>query len=116
MAINFEAANMAGYNNPKIEVFKAHSGDASTLDEAPSKTDLLNCIHRGSVPFIMLNVLEAFYILLPCSAIFDNTETGGTAISFTFTGVVLEGAAPAEARIIYPYDNNPPIFTLILNT
>ena len=23
MAINFEAANMAGYNNPKIEVFKA---------------------------------------------------------------------------------------------
>ena len=54
MAINFEAANMAGYNNPKIEVFKA-SVDPGTLAvaSAPSKTELIKCMHRGSLPAIM---------------------------------------------------------------
>ena len=109
MAFNFEAANMAGYNNPRIEVFKAHSGDASTLDEAPSKTDLLNCIGRGTIPFIMLNVADNYYILLPCSAVLHE-EGAGTAVSFTFEGVLLEGST-TEARIIYPFDDKPPLFT-----
>ena len=54
MAINFEAANMAGYNNPKIEVFKA-SLNPSTLavTSAPSKTDIIKCMNRGSIPVIM---------------------------------------------------------------
>ena len=54
MAINFEAANMAGYNNPKIEVFTAVA-DSGTLAvaSAPSKTELIRCIHRGSIPAIM---------------------------------------------------------------
>lgn len=39
MAFNFEAANMAGYNNPKIEMFKA-TIDPTTkeISDAPSKT------------------------------------------------------------------------------
>ena len=38
MAINFEAANMAGYNNPKIEVFKATIDiENIKIIEAPSK-------------------------------------------------------------------------------
>ena len=54
MAFNFEAANMVGYNNPKIEVFKA-SVDSNTLavTSAPSKTELIKCMHRGSLPAIM---------------------------------------------------------------
>ena len=54
MAINFEAANMAGYNNPKIEVFKA-TVDLSTyaISDAPSKTEIIRCLHRGSIPAIM---------------------------------------------------------------
>ena len=114
MAINFEAANMAGYNNPKIEVFKAHSSNATTLDAAPSKTDLLNCIHRGSVPFIMLNVGEAYQMLLPCSAVLDDAAEGGTAISFTFKGTVLVGST-TEALILYPFDDKPPVFTFNTN-
>ena len=109
MAINFEAANMAGYNNPKIEVFKARSGDTTTLDYAPSKTDLLNCTHRGVIPFIMLNVVDNYYILLPCSAVLNDPEVG-IAISFTFRGMLLEGLT-VEARIIYPFNDAPPLFT-----
>ena len=54
MAINFEAANMAGYNNPKIEVFKAIIDFTTTaITEAPSKTEIIRCLHRGSIPAIM---------------------------------------------------------------
>ena len=55
MAINFEAANMAGYNNPKIEVFKAAANtETDALISAPSKSQLLRCLTRGSIPAILL--------------------------------------------------------------
>ena len=55
MAINFEAANMAGYNNPKIEVFKAAADtETNTLISAPSKSKILRCLTRGSIPAILL--------------------------------------------------------------
>ena len=51
MAINFEAANMAGYNNPKIEVFKAVvNPDDNTIISAPSKTEIKSCLRRSSIP------------------------------------------------------------------
>ena len=54
MAINFEAANMAGYNNPKIEVFKAIIDlTTNAIIEAPSKTEVINCLSRGAIPAIM---------------------------------------------------------------
>ena len=54
MAINFEAANMAGYNNPKIEVFKAIIDlETNAITEAPRKTEVIRCLHRGSIPAIM---------------------------------------------------------------
>ena len=56
MAINFEAANMAGYNNPKIEVFKftMESGTLKITD-APSKSEIIRCLRRGSIPVIIMN-------------------------------------------------------------
>ena len=55
MAINFEAANMAGYNNPRIEVFKAAANaETDTLISAPSKSKILRCLTRGSIPAILL--------------------------------------------------------------
>ena len=54
MAINFEAANMAGYNNPKIEVFKAIIDvNTNAISGAPSKTEIIRCLRRGSIPAIM---------------------------------------------------------------
>ena len=51
MAINFEAANMAGYNNPKIEVYKAAlAEDAKTLAQYPDKVTIMAAINRGSIP------------------------------------------------------------------
>ena len=54
MAINFEAANMAGYNNPKIEVFKAIINfETNAITEAPRKTEIIRCLRRGSIPALM---------------------------------------------------------------
>ena len=54
MDINFEAATMAGYNNPKIEVFKAIIDlDSNTISDAPIKTEIIRCLQRGSIPAIM---------------------------------------------------------------
>lgn len=54
MAINFEAAKMAGYNNPQIEVFKAIVDlGTNAISDAPSKTEIIRCLNRGSIPAIM---------------------------------------------------------------
>ena len=56
MSINFEAANMEGYNNPKIEVFKADlAADGQTLAHYPAKSAIIAAVNRGSIPFILLN-------------------------------------------------------------
>ena len=55
MAINFEAANMAGYNNPKIEVFKALVNPPDeTIISAPSKTEIKSSLNRGAIPLMLL--------------------------------------------------------------
>lgn len=54
MAINFEAANMAGYNNPRIEVFEAIVNlNTNAISDAPSKAEIIRCLHRGSIPAIL---------------------------------------------------------------
>ena len=59
MAINFEAANMAGYNNPKIGVFKAVvNPNDDTLISAPSKTHILNSLNRGAIPIMLLTYTD----------------------------------------------------------
>ena len=70
MSINFEAANMAGYNNPKIEVFKVTMGETG-VEQYPRKSVILDCINRGSFPFILItngSIYEPAY-LLPLSFI-----------------------------------------------
>ena len=86
MAINFEAANMAGYNNPKIEVFEVSSGE-SGIEKYPRKSVILDSINRGSVPFILVTagssrqpayLLPFSYIDLDTNAIYfcgvDNSD------------------------------------------
>ena len=54
MAINFEAANMAGYNNPRIEVFKAIINlETNAISDAPRKQEIIRCLDRGSIPALM---------------------------------------------------------------
>ena len=89
MAINFEAANMAGYNNPKIEVFKAVV-DPNTLAvaSAPSKTELIKCMHRGSIPAIMTTYTDESAGFLQWLVMWTLNETGYT-IFFSNAAFVL---------------------------
>ena len=84
MAINFEAANMAGYNNPQIEVFKAAADlETNTLINAPSKSKILRCMARGSIPAILLTYTydgwsEAYLLYVE----YWIQEAGGGTIGF----------------------------------
>ena len=101
MAINFEAANMAGYNNPQIEVFKAALNEQDELAQYPRKTDILNCINRGALPFILLFMPNGnAFIPLP---LFLIVEDAGATIKFCSTSKV-EG----EYAVLYlPTSDTP---------
>ena len=89
MAINFEAANMAGYNNPKIEVFRA-TVDLGTNEviDAPSKTEIIRCLRRGSIPAILQTApdgSEGNFLWLSVWA----TSAEGDSVYFSNTGLVI---------------------------
>ena len=83
MAINFEAANMAGYNNPKIEVFEAVANPANyTVISAPSKTEIKKSLNRGTIPLMLLTDPNgtAVYVLWIHLV---KSEEGGETINFS---------------------------------
>ena len=108
MAINFEAANMAGYNNPKIEVFEASLGETG-VEKYPRKSVILDCINRGSVPFILVTfgssrqpayLLPFSYIDTDTNAIYfcgvDNADAAIVGIfSICYTA---DASSPPEFR------------------
>ena len=105
MAINFEAANMAGYNNPKIEVFEAVLNEQNELIQKPRKTDILNCINRGSLPFILLFMTNGnAFIPLPLSVI---TEYGGAA-TIVFRSTSKTGG---EYTVLYPQTADAAVYS-----
>ena len=109
MAINFEAANMAGYNNPKIEVFTAVlSETGAALTQYPNKDTILNCISRGSIPVILLHVATAGY-MLPLSD-WDTGVNGGTSLIFS---TIASDPEDAKLKITYPEnDKDKPAVTI----
>ena len=72
MAINFEAANMAGYNNPMVQVFPVTVQMGSSgvnVVGAPSYSTITNVIKSGYVPTLFANLPTGDHALLPLSAI-----------------------------------------------
>ena len=105
MAINFEAANMAGYNNPKIEVFKAVLNSVDKLVQYPSKTDILNCINRGALPFILLFMTNGdAFIPLPLTTIQEN---GGSATILFCSTSKING----EYAVLYEETSDTPVYS-----
>ena len=105
MAINFEAANMAGYNNPKIEVFKAAlAADGQTLAQYPNKAAIIAAINRGSLPFILLKMPTAGAVCVLPFHSWASTE-GGDQIVFC-----LASSTVGEYVIQYPPGSEPPVF------
>ena len=109
MAINFEAANMAGYNNPKIEVFEARLGETG-VEQFPKKSVILDCIKRGSVPFILVTEGsrdEPAY-LLPLS----HTDTNTNAIFFCCVDNSDASLAQVISICYNSGESNPPEFRM----
>ena len=79
MIINFAAANMAGYNNPVIDVFEGVLGETGLIS-APSKSVLVNCTTRGAIPIIMLTTPDhsSWYMLHLVS--YETLTDGLTAV------------------------------------
>ena len=105
MSINFEAANMAGYNNPKIEVFKAVTDDADELAQYPSKTDILNCIKRGALPFILLFMTNG-NAFIPLSLFMILEDGGAASILFRSTS-----KTNGEYTVTYPQTSDTPVYS-----
>ena len=107
MDINFAAANMAGYNNPQIEVFEAVLGE-SGIEQFPRKSVISDCINRGSVPFILVTFGSSYQpaYLLPLS--FIDLEKN----AFYFCGVDNSDATILNvASVCYTSnESNPPEF------
>ena len=106
MAINFEAANMAGYNNPKIEVFKAVlDGKTSTFTAAPPRPDIISCIQRGSIPVILMTAAgyDAGYVFW----LFGCGTSGPDSIVFCAGG----DAVGVSHRIEYVQGRDTPIYS-----
>ena len=111
MAINFEAANMAGYNNPRIEVFKAVTTDNGTsLLSYPDKAAILAAINRGSIPFLLVTS-NANTLLLPLTSF----RTSGDTYIITF-GCTLPMTTNSFAifGVEYPDGNSNPSFNMML--
>ena len=108
MAINFEAANMAGYNNPSIVVFSASLGDDGNLSNFPDKTDIVSALARGALPFLMVSLLKgATVTLFPLTSV-SSAAPGEYELSFS--SVFYSGASPevfSKGSIYYPKSGDP---------
>ena len=108
MAINFEAANMAGYNNPIIEVFTAHANENLEIDYAPIKSDILQCLNRGCIPFILLTLSVEGLTQLTLFAFVAARETAGNSnLSFAVTVSFGEQGDPQTLALVYGNDPLP---------
>ena len=55
MAINFEAANMAGYNNPEVYMLRASSNaETGEILYAPRVSEINNIVKSGFMPVVCL--------------------------------------------------------------
>ena len=100
MAINVEAANMAGYNNPKIEVFNAIVDFATNaITESPSKTELIRCLQRGSIPAIMCAASDGSleYLLWVYAW---GTDSGGDTIMFGNIALTIAYTPDSEQPVV----------------
>ena len=72
MAINFEAANMAGYNNPQVQVFPVTVQIGSKgliVVGAPSYSTFTNIIKSGYMPTLFATLPTGDRAVLPLTGI-----------------------------------------------
>ena len=101
MAINFEAANMAGYNNPKIEVFKVIM-DSTThiISDAPNKQEIIGCLRRGSIPTLASFTPDGSELYILWMSAYAYIDSEGVTIAF----------GESNFQIAYMPNSEQPIF------
>lgn len=111
MAINFEAANMAGYNTPQVQVFPvtvevAGSQGIITVVGAPSYSTFTNIIKSGYMPTLFATLPTGDKAVLPLTAI--NNE----GIYIFSAAIKTSAAANTEMliSILYGESFDAPIF------
>ena len=107
MAINFAAANMAGYNNPQIEVFEFTFNDNLEITESPNQSVLSDCINRGSVPFLRAATTDHNTVyILPITYITQQAA----GLEFCFSNIIQAnslGGTPIILAVNYPITGAP---------
>ena len=100
MAINFEAANMAGYNNPKIEVFKA-TVDIENIKiiDAPRKAEIIRCLQRGSIPALLQTTPDGSESNLLWLGTWATTEEGDS-IYFSNRGYIIAYIPGSDSPVV----------------
>ena len=96
MAINFEAANMAGYNNPRVQVFPVTTkiaGSGVTVVGAPSYSAITNVVKSGCMPVLFVTLPTGDVAVLPIAAINHEAE-------YIFSAAASTSTAPNSEQLI----------------
>ena len=106
MDINFAAANMQGYNNPKIEIINVFV-DAESNITGVTYNDIVKILSRGVFPIISLHLDPSITYFLPLEAI----DTG--TITFTCRHIYINSGTSTNLVDTYGLvftPSNPPVF------
>ena len=116
MAINFEAANMAGYNNPELQVIPvSFDEETGTLDI--TYNDVVKLLSNNVVPTLMLHVVDLGRILLYLSGLPLQEKVEFASIATAFSNV--SGTSKSSSLIYgirFTPDADPELFTQQIKT
>ena len=106
MAINFAAANMAGYNNPKIKIVPV-TIEAGEVINPPRYTELSNICKSGEYPVIHATDNDrGLYYILPISSYLTNSTDG--IDNLTFCATYSRGSSLYAVAVTFYSDNTAP--------
>ena len=110
MAINFEAANMAGYNNPEVHMLRVStSAETGEILYAPRVSDINNIVKSGVVPAVCLTG-GGYTFVLPLACISADGD-------YVFSNIYLSNDGsftPTVSTLVFSQNSDTP--TLVSKT
>lgn len=109
MSINFEAANMAGYNNPDVCILRAAiDAKGSEVLSAPSFATINNLVKSGFMPVVYVTIAGGDSIVMPLAAtsaagdyIFSCVYITGSTSDLLMAALLFSQNSDNPAIIIY---------------
>ena len=115
MAINFAAANMAGYNNPEVKVIPilAEAKGGLTLINPPSYADISNICRSGAYPVLHIHITNAnltmAYIIPLSHYKYDGSKGMFSFCTILHDGDFKEGGRPMALAVIFREGEAAPV-------